>query len=122
MNGNGNGKRNRVTADGFQTRDTFAYCYAVSQEGLMLYPDRCLVDEDGDRTRFVYVWNDVPKDGLVIRVTLFKEGRGYWSPVRLPLVQSDEMLRTTKALLRLHNLSLQTGLGLKKATTRWGIR
>jgi hypothetical protein len=123
MNNNGNGHRNRVVADGWKMLGTVAYCFAIAQSGLTIQADRHLVTYDtGADARWSTCWNDLPGDALVIRIVMFREGSGFWQPLRLPRETSDEMVRTTEALLRVHGVNLTAGLGLRnREMKRWGI-
>jgi hypothetical protein len=113
--GNVNGHQ-KIVADGCLGRDTTAVCYVVDQGGNPLpFSRRDLTELGEDGTaRYRYVWESVPADAVAIRVVIFNEGRGYWSPIALPEAQSDAMISSVETLLNDHGLSIVAGLGISR--------
>lgn len=118
MNGNGNSQRNRVRAQSIDTPDSVSYCYCVDLGGGLLLADKHEYEEDGNGRIWTTTWDNVPAGAVIVRITKFAEGRGYWEPLQLPTKQTDQQVLTTEKLLRLHGLSLMSVVGLKQAGRR----
>ena len=107
----------RIVTYGLDTPEVLVRIFAVGQDGEKIQPDKFNakgVGPDENHLQFRYEWSNLSPDALLFRLTRFIEGKGFWTPLQLPPVQSDEMIVTVEALLNLFGLTLLSGLGFSR--------